>query len=461
MKICLLIPDGIGIRNYLYSDIIPLLNNTGSNIAVWHSLDKAVMKEAERLNPEMNFEEYPFNFYKEDPFPRFLRDCVGYARLNVNSQIECNPTILDNWLPKKNLKGKVSNFLAKILGGSFKDLDKITKVDTIIQFQQRKSSAYRQYKEDLKKINPDVLLCTHQREPNAGIAMLAASDLGIKTVTAIFSWDNLPKGRLPMRAENYLVWSTYMETELLKYFPDIKKESIEIVGTPQFDFYANKSLIQSREEFAKEYNLDPLKRWICFSGDDSLTSPHDPIYLQDIGEALQNERGIEVLFRPVPVEGFERYQSVLDNYPLIKTLVPKWKKGELWNRFFPYPEDIAVLVNLAYHSDTVLNVGSTMALDFSQFDKPGLYVNYEVNPNHPWSIERVYRFQHFKTFEDLDAVGWINSKEEILPMIRKAIHFPEEIAKDRLKWRDRIVFQKPENSAAKRIVEFLTSPKIN
>ncbi|WP_339753899.1 hypothetical protein [Algoriphagus aquimarinus] len=457
MKVCLLIPDGIGIRNYLYSDIIPLLQESNVDVAVWHSLDPAVMKEAERLNPQVNFENYVFQFYKEDPLPRFLRDCIGYARLKANAKMEGNPTILDNWLPKKNFKGKVSNYFAEIFGSTFTDLDKITKVDTIIQHQQRKSAAYRKYRDDLKRINPDVLLCTHQREPNAGVAMLAAQDLGIRTVAVIFSWDNLPKGRLPMRATNYLVWSEYMEKELLKYFPDIKKEDIQIVGTPQFDFYSNQELIKSRIEFAEENGLDPLKRWICYSGDDSLTSPHDPIYLNDIGEALQNQQDIEVLFRPVPVEGFERYQSVLDKFPFIKTLVPKWKKGEFWNKFFPYPEDIAVLVNLAYHADVVLNVGSTMALDFSQFNKPGVYVNYEVAPDHPWSIKRVYQFQHFRTFADLDAVGWINSPAEILSTIRKAIDTPSEIAKDRLVWRDRIVYQDQQSSSSSRIVDFLIS----
>jgi hypothetical protein len=374
--------------------------------------------------------------------------------------MEGNPTILDNWLPKKNFKGKVSNIFAKILGNTFTDLDKITKVDTIIQHQHRRSVAYQKYKEDLKKIKPDILFCTHQREPNAGVAMLAAQDMGIRTVAAIFSWDNLPKGRLPMRATNYLVWSKYMEKELLKYFPDIKKEDIAIVGTPQFDFYTKQDLIKSRAEFASENGLDPQKRWVCYSGDDSLTSPHDPIYLNDLGQALQYESDIQVLFRPVPVEGFERYKSVLNKFPFIKTLVPKWKKGEFWNKFFPYPEDIAVLVNLAYHADVVVNVGSTMALDFSHFDKPGIFVNYEVVPEHPWSVKRVYKFQHFRTFEDFDAVGWINSLDEILPTIRKAIDNPAEIATDRLKWRDRIVFQDPSNSASHRIVDFLTKASV-
>ncbi|MEB2785139.1 hypothetical protein [Algoriphagus persicinus] len=458
MKVCLLIPDGIGIRNYLYSDIIPLLTNeTGNTVAVWHSLDTVVLNEAEKLHPGVHFESHQFNFYKESPFPRFLRDCVSYARLKVNALANNNPTILDNWLPKKYLKGRVSNFLAKQLGRTFTSLENIAAVESIIREQQRKSPAYKKYRDDLLKIMPDVLFCTHQREPNAGIAMLAAQDLRIKTITAIFSWDNLPKGRLPMRTDHYLVWSQYMEEELLNYFPDISKESIQIVGTPQFDFYQDPNLLMDRAEFAAQNGLDSNKRWLCFSGDDSLTSPHDATYLFDLADQLKGEKDLQILFRPVPVEAYDRYQSVLDEFPFIKLMVPKWRKGELWSKYFPYPADIAVLVNLAYHSETVVNVGSTMALDFAQFNKPGLYVNYEVNVNHPWSIERVYKFQHFRTFADLDAVAWINSKDQILPQVRKAIDDPSSLAQDRSIWKDRIVFQEDHTSAAQRIVQFIVS----
>lgn len=454
MKICFLIPDGIGIRNYLYSSIIPLIKENGEELAIWHSLDSEVLEEVNKLHPEFNVESFRFNFYKEAPFPRFLRDCIGYARLSVNAQLVNNVTILDNWLPKKNIKGKISNALAKVLGSTFSNLEKIQAVETIVAAQYRKSVAYQKYKEDLKRINPDLLFCTHQREPNAGIAMLAARDMGIKTIAAIFSWDNLPKGRLPMRADHFLVWSDYMKQEMKLYFPDIDQDTVHIVGTPQFDFYLNQDLIQSRIDFAKEFGLDEGKNWICFSGDDSLTSPHDPLYLKAIAENLKDCKDIQVLFRPVPVEGVERYQQVLDEYPQVILMKPSWKKGSAWNKFFPYPKDISILVNLARHCATVLNVGSTMALDFSQFDKPGLYLNYEIAPNHPWSIKRVYKFQHFKTLQGLTAVGWINNPEEILPKVLEAIHEPLKIAPDRIQWRNRISYQEENNSASLRIANF-------
>lgn len=457
MHICFLIPDGVGIRNYLYSDIIGELEKDGHSVTVWHSLDEEVIQQAKRIHTTSEFNQYSFSFYKEDVLPRFLRDTVAFSRLKLNSQLKNNPTILDNWLPKKNLKGRISNFFAKSLASRSPSFEKIEGVEKMIVAQHRKSQAYKKYQDDLKKIGPDIVFCTHQREPNAGLAMLAARDLGIKTVTAIFSWDNLPKGRLPMRADFYLVWSEYMKTELLEYFPDIQEHQIRIVGTPQFDFYSNSSLLLSREEFANQWGLDPEKKWICFSGDDILTSPHDPKYLWDIAQSLLDQPSIQVIFRPVPVEGFERYQYVLEKFPEIKVLPPLWKKGALWSRYFPYPEDIQMLVNLAKHCGTVINVGSTMALDFAQFDHPGIYLNYEVNPSHSWSIKRVYRFQHFRSFKDLDAVVWINSKEEIKDTVLKVLETPAQVAKDRIIWRDRIVSQQSDISSSSRIIGFLKS----
>lgn len=455
MKICFLIPDGVGIRNYLYSDILPLLSKSGHDITIWHSLDKEVFTQAKRLHSDSIFDQVPFEIHKESIIPRFLRDCIAYARLRKNSILKNNPTILDNWLPKKNLKGKVSNRLAKFYGGTLSSFERIEKEESRMRNHLRNSEAYKKYRKDLDKIKPDILFCTHQREPNAGIAMLAAQDLGIKTVTAIFSWDNLPKGRLTMRSDYYLVWSQYMFHELLEYFPDISPSQIRIVGTPQFDFYRSSNLVMSKAHFSKEWGLDSNKYWICFSGDDVLTSPHDHLYLRDLAAALDDENDVQIIFRPVPVEGFERYQSVLDAFPKIKVLPPIWEKGKLWSRFFPYPEDVSMLVNLAKHCHAVVNVGSTMALDFAQFDRPGIYVNYEVEPNHPWSIRRVYQFQHFQTFADFDAVVWIDSRDEIKEKVLKTIHSPQVSAPDRLKWRDRIVDQAPEKSSSSRICEFL------
>lgn len=455
MRVCFLIPDGVGIRNYLYSPIIPLLNDGGAEILIWHGLDPEVITQSKKLHVGIFPKEFPFVNYREDPVAQLLRDSVSYSRLVLNSKKLSNPTIMDNWLPKKTRKGKVSNFISAFLGKTIKTQKQIDAVENIIKSKNRRSVAYFKYIKELEVIRPDILFCTHQRMPNAGIAMLAAQDMGIKTVAAIFSWDNLPKGRLPVRANNYLVWSAYMKEEMAFYFPNIDQQCVHIVGTPQFDFYKNPQIFQTREEFAIEFGLDSQKHWVCFSGDDSLTSPHDPLYLKDIAENLQNRKDIQILFRPVPIEGHERYVEVLEKYPSIVLMPPKWKHGRVWNTFFPYFEDIAVLVNLARHCSSVINVGSTMALDFAQFDRPGLYVNYNILPSHPWSIKRTYQFQHFRTMDGMNPVGWINSPEEIESKIVMSIETPHQVGQDRLKWREKIVYEERGVLASQKIADWL------
>lgn len=456
MRVCFLIPDGVGIRNYLYSPILPLLNAAGAEIVVWHGLDPEVITQSKELHPGLFLKEFPFVNHREDPIAQLLRDSVSYARLVLNSRKLANPTILDNWLPKKTLKGKVSNLVATRLGKTIKSEKQIIAVEKIVNSKNQKSHAYFKYKKELENIKPDILFCTHQRMPNAGIAMLAAKDMGIKTVVAIFSWDNLPKGRLPVRADDYLVWSAYMKDELAFYFSNIDQQRVHIVGTPQFDFYKNQEIFQSKEKFAASNGLNAQKHWICFSGDDSLTSPHDPLYLNDLAENLKAHNNIQILFRPVPVEGHQRYVDVLERHPNIVLMQPKWKHGKAWNTFFPYYEDIAVLVNLARHSAAVINVGSTMALDFAQFDKPGLYVNYDVKPDHPWSVNRTYQFQHFRTMDGLHPVGWINSPEEIESKIIQAIEYPYQVGPDRNIWKEKIVFEEKGILASQKIADWLS-----
>jgi hypothetical protein len=87
----------------------------------------------------------------------------------------------------------------------------------------------------------------------------------------------------------------------------------------------------------------------------------------------------------------------------------------------------------------VINLGSTMAHDFAVLNKPCLYLNYNPVPNSTLKVEDVYKFQHFRSMKNLDAVGWIDSKEELGTMVLKAINTPELVGKDRIEWMKTIV----------------------
>lgn len=454
-KICFLIPDGVGIRNYLYSGVLQNLKNQDVVIQIWHSLDEEVISLSEKITGV-----YPKSIklksFSDDGITQLLREASSFARLCHNVRQTNNDTLMANWsFGSPSFKKKILIKLAEWIGSRSKTYDSILSLENLLWKKLRSTPSYQYSLSQLKEISPDILFCTHQRMPSASAAMLAAQDLGIRTVTAIFSWDNLPKARLAMRPDFFLVWSEYMKNELKFFYPEIFDERIIVTGTPQFDFYKDSELLISREDFAQKFNLDVNKRWILFSGDDAKTSPYDNFYLRDLAQALISEKNVQIIFRQVPVEGIERYKGVLETFPQIIHINPFWKKGNYWQQFFPFPEDISHLVNLAFHCDTVVNIGSTMALDFAFFDKPGLYLNYDHQPGQSWSVKDIYRFQHFRSMEGLDAVGWINSPNDIKEKVRDAIYYPETLAKDRKKWLQRIVNPSSDKTSSQQISDFL------
>ena len=78
-----------------------------------------------------------------------------------------------------------------------------------------------------------------------------------------------------------------MKKEMLTYHDKVHSDSIFVTGTPQFTPYYDGRRKISRERFATEFNLPIDKKWICYSGDDSKTSPYDPVYLRHLAIEIQ------------------------------------------------------------------------------------------------------------------------------------------------------------------------------
>ncbi len=301
---------------------------------------------------------------------------------------------------------------------------KIQKLEQAYNKQLRKNPFYTQVTNQLKDLDIDVLFCTHQRALKAAIIFAAAKDLGIKTYTVIYSWDNVPKARLALKADYYLVWSNYMQAELIEFYPEIKPEQVVITGTPQFEVYSDPKVIISKETFYNSYSLDPQRKIICFSGDDEYTSPKDPEYLRDLAQgiiAAGKQQEYQILFRRCPVDVSGRYQAVINTFPeLIKEAPPLWNfNSAIWSAVYPTQQDVSLLVSVAYYCDAVVNVGSTMAFDFGMFNKPCIYINYDQPNAAPWSVDSIYNFQHFRSMPNKEVVLWWNSKDDVPQLLTK------------------------------------------
>ncbi|SCY40018.1 hypothetical protein [Flavobacterium caeni] len=423
-KVFALLPDGVGVRNYLYSEVF---KTNEFELTLMHTFDS---KTLEVIGEEVKFQSaIKLPNYKESVAEKFLRELICLSRLHHNARHLDNPTILSTWR-KNHSKPALKVFYRAVEFGArwIKRYDAILNLERRYQKALRKNVFYRQTRDILERSRPAMLLCLHQRGLQMPTVFAAARDLGIPTATVIFSWDNLPKARMALWADKYFVWSEHMKREMALFYPEIPQEKVFVTGTPQFEFYADPSRLIDKKKFFEKYALDPNKKIICFSGDDVLTSPDDPKYLQDIAQAIV-DHGLasqwQILLRRCPVDFSGRFDKVVSAYDgLIKVAEPLWYSAQGgWTSTFAKMEDVDLLVSTAYYSDVVVNVGSTMAFDFAMFKKPAVFINYDQadkhNPN--WSVETIYRFQHFRSMPDKTAVFWLNGANEIVDTMALAL----------------------------------------
>lgn len=422
-KILVIIPDGVALRNFVYSGFSEIAEKKGVDLTFWNdsALDLSTL----------GLREIRYGKNTTHPVTHALKYSKKKVALDLNAK-KTGDRVYQHYYfspPKRYLKDKLVAFVANAvsrISTSEKGLDRI---DRAINYFERKTGNYRMAREVLQKERPDVLFCTNQRHFTTIAPMLAARDLGIPTATFIFSWDNLPKATLVVDSDYYFVWSDHMKSELQFYHPRINAEQIFATGTPQFDAHAKKDRLLSRSDFFAQHGLDTDKRYICFSGDDVTTSPHDPIYLKHTAEAvreLQKEGfALGILFRRCPVDFSGRYDQVLAEFAdVIVPIAPDWQKiGGSWGHVVPTENDMVLQQNTIAHTEMVINLGSSMVFDFAAFDKPCAFINYNVAEKtaRNWSVERTYSFVHFRSMPSKDVVIWLDSPQSIASAIKATL----------------------------------------
>ncbi len=423
IKIFLYVPDGTGVRNYLYSNTFRQKGNV--EVSLLHDfapdIEKLILDEVDF------FASVKLPKFIEGKREKFLREQSHIARLYFFAKKLDNKTLLDAYKsPTSGLLKKTFYRAIELAARRTDTYESIRDVDEKYRRIIKMNPFYLALKTLFKDHKPDVIFLTHQRAIQAPYVFEAARTLGIKTVSVIFSWDNLPKARLYIAADQYFVWSEHMKSELAQFYPEINQEKVIVTGTPQFEFYKDVSDIEDRTTFAASYGLDPLKKWICFSGDDMRTSPYDPKYLEDLAEEIEGSRfreSVQIIFRRCPVDYSGRYNSVIEKYThIIKEVPPEWLEAKLWTMVIPKKSDLTLLKNTVHHCEAVINVGSTMAFDFAQYNKPAIYINYDVPNAKGWSVNTVYNFQHFKSMSSSNSVIWWNDKEEIPAIVEKVLN---------------------------------------
>ncbi|WP_167342329.1 UDP-glycosyltransferase [Nonlabens sp. SY33080] len=452
-KVWILFPDGVGLRNFAFTNFKNIGDKLGYDITYWNN-------SVFDLEKEFGFAQINIpstKIHPKTPVINHARKRVELALSRKRDNDDVYPTYR---FPLKwnNLKNCIKSSFVKfheIFSSTDSGWENL--INKMYE-AERSTDRYKVLKEQLKKHKPDLVFCTTQRATQGIAPVLAAQDLGIPTACWVYSWDNLPKGMSTIETDYYFVWSELMKEQLLHYYPKIKSNQVYVTGTPQFEPHYSEELYISREQFLSEHNLDKNKEYICFSGDDTTTSPLDHLYLRDTAIAVKNlnARGynLGIIFRPVPVDDSNRYDEVLkEHVDVITTIKPLWKPmGNSWNQMMPTKDDFALLVNTCRHCELVVNICSSMVFDFVIHDKPTIYPNYE-QPELKKSIRDIgqnYKYVHFRTMPDT-AVVWAHKIADIETGIKHLLENVVNPVQDCKKWYGVINHPKQPELASERI----------
>ena len=392
-KIFILLPDGIGLRNFAYSKFHETAQNMGFNLVFWNNTPFDIQS--------LGFKEIKIQKAKTHPTTDILKNARKTIEIDLNVK-KFNDNVYNSYkFPQsfKSIKSSLKNILTNILINCFSSDKGLKKIRNWIKNHEQKTDYFSECLATLQEEKPEIVFCTNQRPMLAIAPILAAQKLKIPTATFIFSWDNLPKATMVIETDYYFVWSDLMKNELIKYYPYVNDNQVFITGTTQFESHYEKRILVSKETFFKDHNLDLQKDYICFSGDDETTSPDDPQYLYDLAIAIKNLNtkgyNLGIIFRKCPVDFSGRYNNVVEEFKdIIIEINPLWKAiGTEWNAVLPTKDDNDLLANTINHSLFVANLGSSMVFDYVTFNKPCCYFNYnqKVQLNPRWDIHTCYK----------------------------------------------------------------------
>ncbi len=269
------------------------------------------------------------------------------------------------------------------------------------------------------KYKPDLVFSTDIFDPDDVDLMKEAKKRRVFTVGMIRSWDSITTKGLNKIIPDRLIVSTPGLKEEAACFNDISQEDIHVVGIPHYDNYIKDRKL-SRGEVFKKLNLDPTKKVVFFAPPSSIYSKDDPI-AEMIVHTLKT-LDVQLLLRLYIVGGVNLGQIK----PAPNKIAIDDPGGE---KNFSRADLIlgdAHLVDLLYHSDVVVAFASTLAIDAIVFDKPVVFIGFDVTPKPYWeSLCRFYDYDHQRAILRTGGIRLAQNTGELIEFVSMYLSNPK------------------------------------
>lgn len=420
------ITDGVGFRNFILSDFIYEAKNNFDTVIIYSCIPASAFQEY-----NLNCKIVELDQFNEKFITWFFRKTkeVAHLQLHKKNNFGIQDNFNSNKTKVKNPRGYATRFIYKMTALLHSE-SWILRFNRWQQLSFKDNLICKSFNNQLKQDKIDMLFFTHQRPPFIAPLIYQAEKLKIKTVSFIFSWDNLAsKGRMAGNFDHYLVWSNLMQSDLLHFYKSVQPNQISVVGTPQFEPYVLERYKTNKEAFYKTYTLDSKLPVILFTCNDS-SSKNDPFYLELLADYVTaNKVKANLIVRTSPADEPSRFLYLQEKYPFIKWNFPDWKLTrenhvEPWTQRVPEFNDIVNLKSVLQFSDVLVNVLSTTILDGFLFDKPSICPVFGNDERGFDNALKFLEYAHLKHVEDSNAVAIVKEESKFLETINKVLNDP-------------------------------------
>ena len=300
-----------------------------------------------------------------------------------------------------------------------------------------RSASFAAHEQFLRDHRIDAVVSITPYSVQEALLLPAAARLGLRAMTSVLSFDNLTtRPPLPVAFERYLVWNAYNAAELVRGYPELDPDRIEVVGPAQFDFYRDPRYVEDLATWQARLGVPAGVPTILFGAGPPVIAPHEPQYLAHLLDAIADGRLPEtttVILRRHPHDLPERWTAFLD-HPSVRHDDP----GPVGTTVRPGQAamgeaQIVGLCSTLAHTDVHVNVSSTLTLDGAFFGKPQIGPAYDVEGTRGERrrARDLYRREHFLPIVASGGLELPRSPEELVAQAASALADPDRLAPQR------------------------------
>lgn len=292
-----------------------------------------------------------------------------------------------------------------------------------------------------------------------GPLMARADRLRVPSLAIDLSWDHFTTKTAPLRRVMGLsVWNDLMKREAVQLH-GYRDEQVTVAGVPQFDIYADKSRLGTRDAFMRRVGADPSRRLISLTTIPPVLFNKHPHVIASLVKAIEDDAfGVpaQLLVRVHPrddLRQYDRFQGhphVVVEKPFRETIVAEGSNVD------PSLSDRLHLGATLYHSDVIVNVASTIAIEAAIMDTPIVNLAYDGDEQRGYleSTRRFYDYTHYRPLVDAGATRLARSPESLVDEVRQYLLNPARDAEGRARAMEQLCYR-VDGRSSERVAEFV------